>query len=111
MQAEARLGEVMRVLADPTRRILFERICRSGEIAAGALTSDVCISQPAVSQHLRALKHAGLVEDERHGRSIRYRANPRGLAPLVDWLAHYGAFWRERYAHLETLLKELDHAG
>jgi DNA-binding transcriptional ArsR family regulator len=99
---------VLRALADPTRRALYEGIVRAGEIAAGALARNAKISQPAVSQHLRALREAGLVLERRDGRYVNYRADPRGLAPIVDWLAVYGAFWRERFANLEQLLKELD---
>jgi DNA-binding transcriptional ArsR family regulator len=69
------------------------------------------VSQPAVSQHLRALREADLVVERREGRNVHYRAQPRGLAPLVDWLGIYAAFWRERFANLETLLQEIDHDG
>jgi len=64
------------------------------------------VSQPAVSQHLRALRDAGLVVERREGRHIYYRTAPKGLAPLTDWLSHYEAFWRERLANLERLLEE-----
>jgi DNA-binding transcriptional ArsR family regulator len=64
-----------------------------------------------VSQHLRALRAADLVAERREGRNVHYRAQPRGLAPLVDWLGIYGTFWRERFANLETLLREIDHDG
>jgi DNA-binding transcriptional ArsR family regulator len=99
---------VMRALADPTRRAVFEHIVEAGEIAAGALARSAKVSQPAVSQHLRTLREAGLVSERRDGRNINYKADPRGLTPMVDWLAFYGAFWRERFAKLEKLLKELD---
>jgi DNA-binding transcriptional ArsR family regulator len=99
---------VMRTLADPTRRAVFERIMAAGEITAGALTRGAGVSQPAVSQHLRALRLAELVVERRDGRNVLYRARPQGLAPLVDWLDIYGAFWRERFANLKMLLKEID---
>ena len=50
----------------------------------------------------------GLLGERREGRQIHYRVEPRGLAPLVDWLGHYGPFWRERFASLRTALKEMD---
>jgi DNA-binding transcriptional ArsR family regulator len=100
---------VMRTLADPTRRVLFERITEGGEVAAGTLTAAAGVSQPAVSQHLRALRESGLVTERREGRNIYYRPRPEGLAPLVDWLGFYGSFWRERFADLRKLLEELDH--
>jgi DNA-binding transcriptional ArsR family regulator len=103
------LAAVMRSLADPTRRAVFERIVRSGEATVGALTSGMAVSQPAISQHLRTLRQAGLVAERREGRNVHYRPQPHGLAPLVDWLGIYGLFWRERFANLQKLLKEIDH--
>src|SRR4029453_14206049 len=133
-------------LAGPTRRALFERLAREGELTVGALTRRAGVSQPAVSQHLEALRQggvgkqprggppghypalprragvsqpavsqhlealrqAGLVKNRRDGRTAHYRATPRGLAPLTNWLAPYGVFWRERFDRLEKLLKEMD---
>jgi DNA-binding transcriptional ArsR family regulator len=103
------LATVMRALADPTRRGIFERIVKADEITVVELTRGSAVSQPAVSQHLRALKEAGLIAERRAGRNARYRAEPRGLAPLVDWLGIYGLFWRERFANLRELLKEIDY--
>ena len=102
------LTAVMKTLADPTRRAVFERIARENEITAGALVKRARVSQPAVSQHLRALREAGLVSERRAGRNIFYSANPRGLAPLIDWLGVCAAFWRERFGNLEKLLEEMD---
>ncbi len=99
---------VFRTLADPTRRAIFERLCRHGEQTVWMLTDHAGVSQPAVSKHLGALKRARLVRDSRQGRETRYSANPRGLAPLFDWMSHYGVFWRERFDRLEELLKGMD---
>jgi DNA-binding transcriptional ArsR family regulator len=99
---------LFKMLADPTRRALFERLAREGELTVGALTQRAGVSQPAVSQHLDALKQAGLVKNRREGRTAHYRATPRGLAPLTNWLAVYGVFWRVRFDRLEKLLKEMD---
>jgi DNA-binding transcriptional ArsR family regulator len=111
MRSAADITVVMRTLADPTRRAIYESIVAAGEIAAGALTRGADVSQPAVSQHLRALREADLVVERREGRNVHYRVQPRGLAPLVDWLGIHAAFWRERFANLETLLQEIDHDG
>jgi len=108
---ETDIAAVMRALADPTRRGIFERIVRADEITVVELTRGNSISQPAVSQHLRALKEAGLIAERREGRNAHYSAEPRGLAPLIDWLGIYGLFWRERFANLRELLKEIDHDG
>jgi len=102
------INAVMRVLADPTRRAVFEQIVEAGELTVGALTEHNDVSQPAISQHVRALREAGLLGERRDGRLIHYRCEPRGLSPLVDWLGHYGVFWRERFANLRTMLKEID---
>ncbi|HEY4214535.1 MAG TPA: metalloregulator ArsR/SmtB family transcription factor [Steroidobacteraceae bacterium] len=102
------MTQLMKTLADPTRRAVFEAIAQRGEVTVGTLVSGSGVSQPAVSQHLRALKTAGLVAERRAGRHIHYRPDPRGLAPLIDWLGFYGAFWRERFDNLAELLKRMD---
>ena len=102
------IDAVMRALSDPTRRAVFERVVRSDEITVVELTRGSGVTQGAVSQHLKALRQAGLVAERAQGRNVYYRAEPRGLAPLVDWMGHYGVFWRERFAKLRNLLKEID---
>jgi DNA-binding transcriptional ArsR family regulator len=106
MAAAADLTALVKTLSDPTRRAVFERIAREGEVAATSLVAGSKVSQPAVSQHLRALRDAGLVTERRDGRHVLYRAAPEGLDPLIDWLGHYRVFWRERFDRLEKLLKE-----
>jgi DNA-binding transcriptional ArsR family regulator len=102
-----REDRVFRALADPTRRAIFERLTR-GEAAVKDLTERFHVSQPAVSQHLSALRDAGLVRERREGRFAYYRVEPKGLRPLVDWVAHYQAFWVGRLDKLQALLKEMD---
>ena len=99
---------VFKSLADPTRRAIFERLCREGEQTVWELTDDAGVSQPAVSKHLGQLKSAGLVRDRRHGRETHYSAEPKALRPLVDWLGFYAAFWREKFDALEDLLRRID---
>jgi DNA-binding transcriptional ArsR family regulator len=99
---------IMRALADPTRRVVFERIANSDEITVVELTRGSSVTQGAISQHLKALKQAGLVSERPEGRNVYYRAQPGGLEPLADWMNHYGAFWHERFADLRNLLKEID---
>lgn len=102
------VSSVMRALADPTRRAVFERVVGSREITVAELTLGSGVTQGAVSQHLKSLKQAGLVAERPEGRKVFYRAEPKGLAPLVDWMAIYGIFWRERFDTLRSLLKEID---
>ena len=104
----ATIDTVMRALADPTRRAVFERIASADELTVVELTRGSGVTQGAISQHLKSLKQAGLVAERPEGRNVFYRAEPAGLAPLVDWVSHYGVFWRERFANLRTLLKEID---
>lgn len=107
MQVERVEDKVFWALADPSRRAIFEALTQ-GEVAVKDLTAKFDISQPAVSQHLAKLKEAGLVNDRRDGRSVYYRVDPKGLKPLVDWVAHYRAFWTDRVERLERLLENMD---
>ena len=100
---------LFKTLADPTRRAIFERLCREGEQTVGALTARAGVShKPAVSKHLGVLKQAGLVRDRHEGRQTHYSAQVGALAPLIDWTSQMAGFWRTRFDHLEDLLKRMD---
>ena len=99
--------DIFRALGDPTRRAVFERLA-SGEMNVAALKDGLEISQPAVSQHLAALKGAGLVRERREGRRTYYRVDPSGLDPLIDWLARNEAAWPRRIDRLRDLLARMD---
>ena len=99
---------LFRTLADPTRRALFERLCRHGEQTVGALTAQSGVSQPAVSKHLGVLRQAGLVRDRHEGRQTHYSAQLGALASLIDWTSQMAGFWEKRFDHLEDLLKRMD---
>lgn len=99
---------LFRALADPTRRALFERLCRDGEVTVGGLTEGADVSQPVVSKHLRVLAQAGLVEGRQSGRHSHYRAKPEALAPLLDWTKRMASFWEGRLDELERLLDRMD---
>lgn len=98
---------VFRALADPTRRAIFEELTRKGEQTVHALTRHAGVSQPAVSKHLLVLKRAKLVRHRREGRETHYRAQSEALAPMVEWLRHYSAFWQERFDRLEAVLERM----
>ncbi len=98
-------NELFKTLADPTRRAIFEQLLQNGEQTVKALTDRAGVSQPAVSKHLSVLKHSGLVRERPQGRSVHYSATPEGLAPLIDWINHYAAFWKDRFDQLENLLE------
>jgi DNA-binding transcriptional ArsR family regulator len=99
--------KIFQALADPSRRAIFESLTR-GEAAVKDITARFAISQPAVSQHLAALKDAGLVYGRRAGRNVYYRVQPGGMKPLIDWIAHYRVFWAEHVDRLEQLLDRMD---
>src|SRR5579875_1793611 len=99
---------LFRTLADPTRRAIFEQLCRDGEQTVGALTARAGVSQPAVSKHLAMLKRAGLVRDRHHGRQTHYSAQPAALAPLIEWAREMAGFRQSRSDGLDDLLNRTD---
>ncbi|AVF04975.1 MULTISPECIES: ArsR/SmtB family transcription factor [Devosia] len=99
--------EIFKVLSDPTRRAILERLA-GGEATATDLREGFAITQPAMSQHLAVLRGAGLVSERREGRYAHYSVNAEGFAPLHAWLARYRAFWPSRIDNLKDLLREMD---
>ncbi len=99
---------LFKALADPTRRAIFERLARDGELTVHGLTERAGVSQPMVSKHLSALKRAKLVRHRREGRETHYDARPEALAPLVDWIEYYGKFWKSKFDRLEEVLERMD---
>jgi DNA-binding transcriptional ArsR family regulator len=105
---DTRPDVLFKTLSDPTRRAIFERLSREGELTVHALTGHSGVSQPAVSKHLGVLRLAELVRDRRDGRQTHYSADPRGLAPLIDWMKLYDPFWLDRFDRLESLSNRMD---
>lgn len=99
---------LFKALSDPTRRAIFERLCRGGDQTVGVLTAGAGISQPAVSKHLGVLKRAGLVRDRPDGRLTHYSARLDALAPLTDWTVRMKGFWQGRLDDLDDLLGRMD---
>ena len=91
-------------LADPTRRAVFERLA-DGPCAVGAIAARLPVSRPAVSQHLKVLKDAGLVVDEARGTSRIYRIDPAGLGPVRRWLDQQ---WDRSLANFKRLAEQED---
>ena len=106
-ESQDRLSQTLTALADPTRRAILARLV-SGDASVTELAEPFAMSLPAVSKHLGVLKRAKLVRRRHAGRETHYSAQPQALAPMVDWLEHYGAFWRDRFDQLESLLKRMD---
>jgi DNA-binding transcriptional ArsR family regulator len=99
--------DLFRTLADPTRRAVFEQLA-AREMTVSELTAGFAVSQPAISQHLAALRGAGLVSERRAGRFAYYRAEPDALAPLLEWVDRYRTFWPEKLDRLKQVLKGMD---
>jgi DNA-binding transcriptional ArsR family regulator len=99
--------EAIGALGDPTRRAIFERL-RSGPLAVGELAGSLPVSRPAVSQHLRVLKEAGLVTDRAVGTRRLYRVDPRGLAGLR---AYFDSFWNEALAAFKDAAEDGKEQG
>ena len=91
--------EVFQAIADPTRRALLD-LLRESERPVKNLVERFEISQPAISQHLRVLRKAGLVSERRVGRQRLYRLEGDALAQVAEWLAHYEEFWKAKLAAL-----------
>ncbi len=88
-------GVVLEALGDPTRRQIFESL-KAGPRSVGELADGLPVSRPAVSQHLRVLKEAGLVSDRKEGTRRLYRIDPGGLAGVRDY---FDSFWGEALEH------------
>src|SRR3954447_14888454 len=92
-------------LADPTRREVFERLAH-GPLAVGELAQGLPVSRPAVSQHLKILKEAGLVTDRPEGTRRVYQIDPRGLGQIRAWLDR---FWDEALDAFKAEAERNDH--
>jgi DNA-binding transcriptional ArsR family regulator len=93
---------MMTALGDPTRQAIFDRLA-DGPAAVGQLAAELPVSRPAVSQHLRVLKDAGLVLDRKDGTRRLYRVDPAGLAILRSYLDQ---FWERSLAAFEAAVRD-----
>ncbi len=98
-------ADVFRAVSDPTRRQILDRL-RGGDQRTRELTARFGMSQPAVSQHLRILRNAGLVRFDRRGRDHWYALEPEALREVYDWVEHYRAFWDDRLHNLGDILDD-----
>jgi DNA-binding transcriptional ArsR family regulator len=104
MSAARNLPDVYRAIADPTRRAILDRL-RAGPVPVNALAADFRQSRPAISKHLRVLREAALVTEQRSGRERLYQLQPRPLQSVASWLEGYRAFWLASLTHLKTYLE------
>jgi DNA-binding transcriptional ArsR family regulator len=100
--------DVFAALSDPTRRRIVESLA-TGERNFGEIAADFEISDPAVSQHLRVLREAGVVAVRRDAQRRVYRIQAEGLSEIEQWIAQVRRFWSDRLDRLETVLRETPH--
>jgi DNA-binding transcriptional ArsR family regulator len=97
--------DVFRAVADPTRRAILDRL-RAGPAPVNALAADFEQSRPAISKHLRVLRQARLVHEERVGRERLYQLDPAPLQQVAGWIEGYRAFWLRSLDNLKRLLED-----
>jgi DNA-binding transcriptional ArsR family regulator len=103
-------SDVFNAIAEADRREILD-VLMQGEKAVGAIVSDLSMSQPQVSKHLRVLSEVGLVRCRAEGRRRLYRLEPARLRPLHDWLAKYEQMWNDRLDRMDDYLQELQQQG
>ena len=103
-------SDVFNAVADAHRREVLDALM-AGEKAVGAIVTDLSMSQPQVSKHLRVLSEVGLVTCRADGRRRLYRLEPARLRPLHEWLAKYEQAVNDRLDRLDDYLQELQREG
>ena len=103
-------SDVFNAIGDAHRREILDALT-AGEKAVGAIVTELPMSQPQVSKHLRVLSEVGLVSSRAEGRRRLYRLEPARLRPLNEWLAKYEQAWNERLDRMDDYLKELQQQG
>jgi DNA-binding transcriptional ArsR family regulator len=98
-------ADVFRAIADPTRRAILDRL-RAGGAPVNALAADFAQSRPAISKHLRVLRQARLVREQRSGRERVYELDPQPLREVAGWLESYRAFWQTNLDNLKRYLEK-----
>ena len=105
MPAARSQPDVFRAIADPTRRAILDRL-RAGPAPVNALAADFRQSRPAISKHLRVLRRARLVVEERSGRERLYELQPKPLQQVAGWIEGYRSFWLTSLSNLKRYLEE-----
>jgi DNA-binding transcriptional ArsR family regulator len=103
-------ADVFNAIAEPRRRQILD-VLIAGEKPVGAIVSDLALSQPQVSKHLRVLSEVGLVSCRADGRRRLYRLEPARLRPFHEWLAQYEQALHERLDRMDDYLKDLQREG
>ena len=103
-------SDVFNAIAEARRREILDALI-AGEKAVGTIVTDLSMSQPQVSKHLRVLSEVGLVRSRAEGRRRLYSLEPTRLRPMHEWLAKYEQAWNERLDRMDDYLKELREQG
>ncbi len=98
--------DTFHALADPNRRRIIEMLAREGELSATEIHNRFSVSAPAVSQHLKVLREAGLVRVEKRAQQRIYRLAPEAMRPVEGWASQIRQLWSQRFDALDALLKE-----
>jgi DNA-binding transcriptional ArsR family regulator len=93
-------------LSDRTRRSIMERLAQSGELTAGGIGGHFDMSAPAISQHLKVLREAKLVNVEKRAQQRVYSVNPEGLDMMEQWVSNMRYFWEAKLDALDAFLKK-----
>jgi DNA-binding transcriptional ArsR family regulator len=110
MARSSTTSDVFNAIAEAHRRDILDALM-TGEKAVGAIVSDLSMSQPQVSKHLRVLSQVGLVRSRADGRRRLYRLEPAHLRPMHEWLAKFERAWNDRLDRIEDYLRELQQQG
>jgi DNA-binding transcriptional ArsR family regulator len=105
MKSKTAINESFRAIADPTRRAVLDLLSQR-ECNVNDLVGRFRMTQPAMSQHLRVLREAGLVSSRRAGRERMYRIRPEHLKPIADWVGQYERFWKRKLGSLGEFLEK-----
>src|SRR5271165_492523 len=93
-------------LAEPTRRDIIEILATSGQLSASAISSNFAMSAPAISQHLKVLREANLVQMEKRAQQRIYQLNPDAMFEVEEWAKQMTDLWNERFDALDKVLAE-----
>ena len=110
MARSSTTSDVFNAIGDAHRREILDAL-NAGEKAVGTIVTDLSMTQPQVSKHLRVLSEVGLVSCRAEGRRRLYRLEPARLRPMHEWLAKYEQAWNERLDRMDDYLKELQQQG
>ncbi len=97
--------DVFYALSDPTRRKILELLANQGQMTASSIYTHFTASPPAISQHLKVLREAGLVTMEKHAQQHLYQVNPQAVLELEDWSKRLTQLWNQRLDALDEVLK------